>query len=468
MTELSYSKNTLFLIFAGIFSQFFGVILKILLSYRLKEQGMAVYQVAISVYSAFLTPVLCGMPLAITRFISKNRAEKNEDVLKSGVSFSFFAMCALGAACSILMLVSRRFFALALKEPAAEYAISALSPAVFFVALGAFSKSWFEGSANMLPCAVSSGAESVLKLLFAYILTAIFGIFSIKYAAMGAALSITLGEAFATLILFLFMPSVIKSISRSAKNGGVCGEILAYALPVTAYAIILNSLNLLETSVIRNSLLAVRFSGNALNRLLSRYPAAVFDTVKHSGRLSQKGADWLYGAYFGYALTVIRFPAGLLRIFCVPFFPLAAKCFAENNITLLSRLVFRLIKIMLMLSLPVCALFIIFAPQITAIIFGSSVYSVMLAFTAPLLVLAPISELFGTVCYAYGKTFPPFLFGFISSILSIILSASLIRVPHLNILGVAASSVISAAAELLMLCFFVRRTLKKASASYRR
>ena len=469
MKELSYSKNTVFLMLAGVFSQVFAAVLKILLSYRLREEGMAVYQVAICVYSVFLTPVLFGMPAAVTQFISKKRGEKNEDSISLGIRFSFGIMCLLGIICAFLMLISRRFFALSLKEPDAEYAILLLSPSVFLVSVGAFAKSCFEGSSNMLPCAVSQGAESFIKLILAYIFTCFFSIFSLKYAVAGAALALTFGEAFATLILFIFLAPTLKGLRPSYEKCQNCGEIVAYALPVTLYAVILSSLNLLENSVIRNSLLSVKFDGAAAQRLIFRYSpfTSAFDTVAAAGRLSKRGADWLYGAYFGYALTIIRFPAGLLRIFCVPFFPLASKCFAEKNTKRLSLATSKLAKTMLLISLPLSAFLTAFAPQITALVFGSSAYARMLAFAAPLLVSAPLCELLSMLWYACGKTFPPFLCGFAASVLSIILSALLIRIPCLNILGTAVSAVISSFAELFMLFIFTKRYINiKAPAHY--
>lgn len=470
MKDFSYSKNTLFLIIAGIFSQIFGAVLKILLSYRLKEEGMAIYHIALTVYSVFLTPVLCGMPIAVTQFISKCKGTEKSADMEHGINFSFTVMCILGIICSILMLISRRFFAISLKESSAEYAILLLCPSVLFVALGAFAKSFFEGHSNMLPCSVSQCIESILKLIFAYVFTYIMGIFSLKYAAAGATLAITAGEAFATLILFAFMIPNLKRIRLCFKKTSLCREIIAYALPITFYAVILNSLNLLENSVIRNALLAVRFDGASMQKFLLRYSSftSAFDSIKETGRLSARGADWLYGAYFGYALTIVRFPLGLLRTFCVPFFPLATKYFANNNMEGLGISLSKLTRLMFTLSVPLCAFFIAFAPQITKLVFGSSAYSVMLVFISPILIISPVSELFITVCYADGKTFPPFIFSFITSFLSITLSAFLIRIPHLNILGTAVASVSAAFLELFLLYRFTKRCiLIKASASYR-
>ena len=461
MNELSYSKNTLFLIFANGFSQIFGAIIRIFLSHRLKAEGMALYQVSLCIYSVFLTPVLCGIPIALTQFISKRRGLGKTDEISGGVAFSFKVMCGLGILSGFLMFITGRFLAISLKEPAAEYAVLALSPSVFFVAMGAFAKSCFEGHSNMIPCAVSQMAESVLKLIFACVFTYIFGIFSLKYAVMGATLAITVGEALATLILFLFIPPLFKNVTTFSRTK-IHSEIIAYAIPITVYAIILSSLNLLENSVIRNSLVAIRFNHNQAERLLSAYPGFVssFESVKTHGKLSARGSNALYGAYFGYALTIIRFPIGLLHTFCVPFFPLASKCFAEGNIKKLKNSVSRLIKTILLVSAPISFLIIALSSQISKTIFGSAEYANMLIYASPLLIILPITNLFSTLWYAYGKTFPPFLFSVISSILSVFLSAILIRIPYLNILGVAVSMVISSSLELFMFFCFTKRYIQ--------
>lgn len=467
MQEFSYSKNTLFLILAGTVSQILGVILKILLSYRIKEEGMAIYHIALCVYSLFLTPVLCGIPTALTQFISKCKALKRDADILEGIYFSLRVMCILGIMCSLIMFAFCRFFAVSLKEPAAEYAILALSPSVFIVALGTVFKSCFEGYSNMLPCSVSQGIESIAKLIFTCFFTYILGIFSLKYAVLGATLSITSGEAVATFILFLFMTPILKQPKSNMKKSGTAGEIICYALPITAYAIVLSSLNLLENSVIRNSLLATRFYGDSAQKLYFKYSAFTnaFDSVRFFGKLSAKGADWLYGAYFGYTLTIIRFPAGLLRTFFIPFFPLATRRFAEKNSKKLNRGIFKLAGIIVFVSLLLCVSFAVFARQITYLIFGSHAYAQMLVFVSPLLIFVPLCELFSTIWYAYGKTFPPFLFSFISSVISIVMSAVLIRIPYLNILGVAISSVLSAFLEFIMLLLFTKKHLKiKASA----
>ena len=464
MNELSYTKNTFYLVAAGTLSQIFSAAQKIILVNYLKEEGMAIYQSAICVYSVFITLACGGMPLALTHFISKERSLGKENNIYAGFRFALFAMCSVGFFLSLIMFMTRGFFAVAMKDLGAEHAIAALSPSVFFVAAGAAVKGFFEGYSNMLPCSVSQALESLIKLALAYFLTSFLCVFSVSYAALGGTLAITLGEAFATAVLFIFLMSFLRKIKTSDRKIRLKTHtsLIAYALPITVYAIILSSLELAENAVIRNSLLAIRFSEGQAKAFFLKYSpyTSVFDAVIISKKLTLKGAGWLYGAFFGYALTVIRFPAGLLRMFSVSLFPLAAKHFAKGDCDALGKDLSRIIRIMLLISVPVCAVTVIFSNLITELLFGSSAYSLMLNASSPLLVFAPISSAFSTVEYASGRTFAPFLFGFISYMISIPLCFILIRVPNINILGAAITLTVSAFCEFIMSYFFITRRLK--------
>ncbi|MCR4692895.1 MAG: oligosaccharide flippase family protein [Firmicutes bacterium] len=463
MNELSYTKNTFYLALAGVLSQIFLAFQKIILARYLKEEGMAIYQSAMCVYSLFLTLACGGMPLALTHFISKERSSGKEDDILKGLRFALFAMCFLGLLLSFFMFVSRGFFSAALKDLRAEYAIAILSPSVFIVAVGAFIKSFFEGYSNMFPCAVSQALESLVKLILAYIFTSFFAIFSAKYAASGSALAITLGEAFATILLFIFFTPFYKKIKtvNLRHTGEISKSIMEYAFPLTVYAIILSSLDLTENAVIRNSLLAIRFSDYQADRIILKYSSytSVFNSIKASGRLSKEGASWLYGAFFGYAITIIRFPAGLLRTLSVSLFPISARHFAEKNEFLLNNLLSKIMRIIFCVSLLLCALIIACSKQLTSLIFGSCAYSSMLIFASPILVFAPLTSVLLTVIYSSGRTFAPFLFSFMSSIISISLCFILIKIPEINILGAALASAAGLICELLMSFLFIKRRL---------
>lgn len=466
MREFSYKKNAGFLVTAGAASQLFGAAQRIILTRFLKEEGMAIYQSAVCVYSVFLTLACGGIPLALTRYISGRRRDTGESGAPEAAGVCGALLCGMGAAFSLIMFFSRGFFAAAMKETGAEYAIAALSPSVFAVCCGAFVKSWFEGHSNMLPCAVSQVSESVIKSAAAYALTSFFGIFSAKYAAMGGALAITAGEFSATALLMLFFRPFLKRIRRpeAGETRVILEAVMSYAFPLAVSAVVLTSLELAENAVIRNSLAAIRFSGASAGRLAEKYSAytSVFDRLRETKRLTGGGASWLYGAYFGYAMTVVRFPAGLLSILSVPFFPLAAKRYAEGDGEAVRASLFRIAGFMLSVSLPLAAAFVIFKECITQLIFGSCACSEMLAAAAPVMVFAPLCGLFSAAEYASGRTLAPFFAGLTAFMISIPLCAVLIRIPDINIFGAAIASVAGLFAETVFhVTMFFHRNKRK-------
>ena len=464
MKELSYLKNTSYLILAGILSQIFAAVQKIILARYLKEEGMAIYQSALLVYSLFLTLACGGIPIAVTHFISGARAKGESRNILSALSFALLITFCCGLLLSLMMFFTRTFFSIAMKEPLAEYAIAALSPSVFIVAVGAVAKSCFEGHSNMYPCAISQVSEAIIKLILAYIFTSFFSIFSARYTAFGGALAITCGEAFATALLFAFFYPFIKEIRALHINADrkIRTALLSYALPVTAYAIILSSLDLLENAVIRNSLLAIKFTEISAERLFLRYSryTSAFDTLIKSRRLTLKGASWLYGAFFGYALTIIRFPAGLLRTLSVSFFPIASKSFAEKNTAAVSKALSQAVKVILLISMPTGAIITIFGRQITSLIFSSSAYYTMLVSAVPILILSPLCSILATAEYAGGVTFVPFSISLFEFVISIPLCFILVRIPLININGAAIASSVGLLAELFLHLFFLSRRLK--------
>lgn len=463
MKEFSFKKNTVLLAGAGILSQIFAAVQKIILARCLKEEGMAIYQSALCVYSLFLTLALGGMPISVTHFISKERSYGREDRIFKAMRASFFVMLLWGTLLSVIMFLFRGFFSASMKDFNIQYTLAALSPSVFIVCVGALTKSCFEGYSNMLPCALSQIIEACIKLISAAFLASFFSIFSASYASLGAAMAITLGEASATAVLFIFFVPFLKKIKEIDFCGTkkVCAQIMEYALPLTLYSVALSSLNLTENAVIRNSLLSIRFSEGQARAFFLKYSAytSVFDTVIASRRLTLEGANWLYGAFFGYAMAIIHFPCGLLKIFSVTLFPIASKHFAKKDKARLEKLLSKVIRTILVISIPLCALIIAFSNYINRLLFGCCVYSSMLIFAAPILVLAPISSILLSVEYASGRVFVPFLFGFLSFMISIPLCFILIKIPQINILGAAIASIAGMSCEILLSLLFITRRL---------
>ncbi|MBR0088242.1 MAG: oligosaccharide flippase family protein, partial [Clostridia bacterium] len=194
MKKQSFITGAVILMAANAVSKILGAVLKIPLAYILNEEGMAVYNIAFEVYIMFLSFIISGLPFAVSKLsaeaASLNKWQRGRQI----VSVSTRLLVITGAAGSALLYFAAPFFAVAMKETKAVFAIRMISPSVFFVALGMGYRSYFQGVSRMVPVAISQVSESFVKLAAGYGFAVLFLNFGAEKTAGGAVLGVTAGE----------------------------------------------------------------------------------------------------------------------------------------------------------------------------------------------------------------------------------------------------------------------------------
>lgn len=464
MKRESFLKGTILLMCANAISKILGAALKIPLAYILSEEGMAIYQTAFSVYIMLLSFITSGMPFAISKYISEELVKGNHGNIRFTVRSCIIIMSLLGITISAAMYFGADYFALAMKDPKAPLAICAIAPSVFFVAVGAVYKSCYQGYSNMTPTALSQIIEAFIKLAAGYSLAMFFSAFSTTYSSAAAIFGVTVGEAFATLILFLLYTPYRRELSHTTAESGrrnVLKTLFSVAIPMTAASVISGSLSLAETSVIRGCLTGVRFTEISALQFLRQYGryTHLFDDLLIEKRLSFDGARWLFGAYSGYAMTVLNLPIGILSAFCVSVLPLITRCITLCDHGGLNRCMASAVRISLIISTPCAVIMMIFSKEILNILFKNTASAIMLSSAAPLVVIICVSQLVCSALYASGKIITPFIFTLISLVVKILLSFILINIPELNILGAIFASYIADILQLILICRSVKKEL---------
>ncbi len=455
MKKESLFKGTLILIIANAVSKILGAVLKIPLTYILGEEGMAIYQTAFSVYIMLLSFITSGMPFAISKYISEELTKKHPGNAGYAVKISTIIMILLGLLGTAIMYFGADFFALAMKDPKSPLAIKAISPAILFVALGAVYKSFYQGCSRMTPTAISQVLEALFKLIVGYLLASYFSAFSVKYTAAAAIFGVSIGEAFATLVLFLlYLPcrketSLYKPENRRRRT---LQALMSVAVPMTATSIASGCLSLLETSVIRTSLTTLTFTEETAGCFIAYYGkfTPLFNNLKNTLRLSYDGARWLFGAYSGYAMTVFNLPVGILASFGVSLLPVITECITLKECKRLDRCVSSAFKVILIISIPCAVVFALFSDDILYILFKNTASAMLLSCSAPLLVVITLAQLVCSVQYAAGKIIEPFRISLWCMAVKILLSYILVHRPELNIVGVIVSSFIAVSLQLIL------------------
>lgn len=443
----NFIKGTLILAIANVISKILGAVFKIPLTYILKEEGMAIFNTASTVYSLFLTVVISGIPLATSRLVSSDTAlNRHPDVIKT-VSASRRLLCLIGGILSIVLFFIATPIAIAMKDPAAAHAIRIISPSIFFVAWGNAYKSYFQGTSKMIPSALSQVLESILRLAVGYLLALMFINSTTGVTAAAATSGITAGEIFATLLLggmYFFSSRKIKEKSTLGYKK-IYSLILSVAIPMFICSLTLSMLNILDTATVRNQLLRIRFTPDTAKAFLLKYSSytSLFDNLLSELKLSAEGARWLYGAYSGYALTVFHLPIGMIATLSVSILPLIAGNIAKNNISGVRSSVNTAVNLTLFCAVPAVIILFSSAEEILKLLFNNTASAHMLQIVSPCLIFICLSQIFISVFHAAGRIYEPFFIQLAGIFIKVSGNFVLIKIPGLNIDGAILSSTVA-------------------------
>lgn len=411
----SLLSGAVMLMAANAVSKILGAVLKIPLTYILREEGMAVYGTAFSVYVMVLSFVISGIPFAVTKISASEVARRNYGGAKATVVISSCVLMTVGALGSAVLWFGADFFAMAMKEPRAAWAIRAVAPSVFFVGWGDAVKSGFQGENNMLPTATSQCIESAVKLAAGYLTAVALAKYGNEISAAGAISGVTVGEIVATMILvFWYFTSKRQVRTQHGRNGEILREVGECAYPLLFMSVTSAALAAVDTSLIRANLLNAGFTETAARKL--------------------------YGAYTGYAMTVLNLPTGLLATLGVSVIPIIAGAAAVGNRDKIRSVSRKGLTVAAACGLCATVFTAAFGDVILRILFGNTNSALMLRVATPSILFICVMQLSGAILQAMGRTGSVFVSSLAVGIIKVLAAIFLVSVPSINIYGAAIGS----------------------------
>ena len=123
MKKQSFLTGAVILMIANAISKILGAVFKIPLTYILNEDGMAVFNIAFEVYIMFLSFIISGLPFAISKMVAESNSRGEYSKTHRIVKISTILLVCIGIVGSVALYFGSPFFALAMKEEKAIYAI---------------------------------------------------------------------------------------------------------------------------------------------------------------------------------------------------------------------------------------------------------------------------------------------------------------------------------------------------------
>ena len=255
-----FIRGAFFLTVASLISRVLGFIYIIPFTALVGTQGYALYKYAYGPYTILLSISTIGLPLAVSKFVSKYNELGNYRVGLTLLKYGMYLMVISGVLSFTILYVSAPFLAGIVIDPNdqtgnsiedVQFVIRLISFSLLIIPVMSILRGYFQGSQSMGPSALSTVVEQLVRIIFilagAYITIHIFNS-SLTNAVGMATFSAFIGgiAGFIVLLFVLFKRKQLINKQRDTspsnediKVVSIFKELIGYAIPfvITGLAI---------------------------------------------------------------------------------------------------------------------------------------------------------------------------------------------------------------------------------------
>ncbi len=337
MTKTTFVKGAIILAFTGVIVRIIGAAMRIVLAALMGDEGIGLYSYAYPIFATLLTIATAGIPVAISKLVSEKLALNDPQSAYRVFKIALLIITSSGLLISVVLALGAEFFAINIaRDPRAYYPILAISPAIFFVAVMAAMRGFFQGHQLMTPTALSQFVEQIVRVVTSVGLVVLLLPISLEYAAAGAAFGAVSGGIIGLVVLVvLFYRQKSGIFSRynhiSAGNDApnsteVVKRIVSLSVPITLGSLMVPFYNVIDLVIVSDRLQEIGF---AMER-----------------------ATALYGQLTGMALNLMYFPCVVIVGLTISLVPAVSEAFAQKNIPLLHNRIKTSSRLVILFSLP--------------------------------------------------------------------------------------------------------------------
>lgn len=418
MTKQTFIRGTLMLVIAGMTTRLLGFINRIVVARLMGEEGVGIYMMALPSLFLLITLTQIGLPIAISKRVSEANAIGDQHKIKQIISLSIIIITCTSIIFTICMVIATPFIAnYLLTDTRTLYPLYAVCPVVPIIALTSVIKGYFQGMQNMKPQSVAIVIEQIVRIIAVFILVSILLPYGIEFAAMGAMISVCIGEVTSLLYLLYMFKRKKKIRVRQQFFHYIKGShqtrkhLFSIALPNTASKLISSIANFLEPIIVAQSL---AISG-----------VAVHDATKQYGELT------------GYAMPLLFLPSFITNSLSIALVPSIAEAEANKDNSLVHYRIHQAIRISFASGALATIVFSLFSIPILTYMYDTSNASRYIILMAPFFLLLYIQAPLQAALFALDLAKQAMWNSFIGSIFKFTVLFFLASNPYFGMMGVA-------------------------------
>lgn len=296
-----------------------GFLYRILLSRTLGSEGLGVYQVALTVFAVFLTVSSSGLPVTLSRTISKHRANGFKTREHAATSAAVLISLGCSVPVTILLFLLRGQFSTLFSDPRCADLFYIILPGLTFTSVYAVIRGSFWGNKRFLAYSLVELCEEMLRICVGVILLVF----------VQTSLGTVNRAAFAVLVSYLFSFALALGYyffkgGKFASPKGELRPLLSASMPVTA----------------------MRTSSSLMSSLIS----VLFPLRLQGAGFSSAYAMSEYGVVYGMVMPVMAIPCAFIGSIALVLVPELSEHFYKGKLREVSAITERAISVTLLIA----------------------------------------------------------------------------------------------------------------------
>lgn len=348
------------LMLAGLAAKILGFY-RLLLPRLMGATGVGLYHVAYPVYALLITLTTGGVPLAISKAVAEAVADGDRDRAHAIFRGALRALGLLGLLGSgLLFWYARPLADQVARDPQAVYALQAVAPAVWVVALLSAYRGFFQGLQEMGAPAVSLVVEQAVRVGTLFLLIVLLLPFGVAMAAAGATFGAVTGGAAALFYLAVVMHRWERRHRPSRRTlpvRTVLVPLALTALPIAASSLFFPVMQIVDLWLVPSGLAA------------QGVPSAL--------------ATAAYGRLAGYAMPLVALPAIFTGALATALLPAVAESHRSRQWEERNGRIRAGLRLALLFALPTAVGMLVLADPMTHLLFNTHRAGGLLALLTP-------------------------------------------------------------------------------------
>lgn len=303
MIKNKFISGTIILIVGGLITKLLGMIIKIITTRYIGDEGIGLYMLILPTFYLFINISQLGFPIAISKMVAEDK-RRSKRIILSIIPVSI----TLNIILLIIVLALSPLISNLLHDYRTLYPLIAIGFVLPFISISSIVRGYFFGKQRMIAHITSNVFEQIVRLILIIIVTPILLTYSLETAVAGIVLVNIISELTSIIILIFFLPKKV-SIKKEdiVPDKNIIRDVLNTGIPTTGSKIIGSIGFFFEPIVLTFILLYVGYP----NRFIVNE----------------------YGILNGYVMPLLMIPSFFTQAISYSLIPVISKGYANNKIT---------------------------------------------------------------------------------------------------------------------------------------